>query len=139
MHAANTGATEAKTISIGLKASLLTKEKITDKIFTHEMDFHFFFARRFTMLLRSEALIFYPGGYGTLNELLENAMLMQNNIVDNVPLICVGKKYWQGLFDWLKQNTLEYDFINDADLKLLYIVDSVEEVLAIIKKHAEHK
>lgn len=136
MHAANSGATEAKSVSIGLKASLLTKEKINDNIFTHTLDFHFFFARRFIMLLRSEALIFYPGGYGTLNELLENAMLMQNNIVDNVPLICVGKKYWQGLFDWLKQNTLEYDFISKGDLKLLYIVDTVEEAIEIIKKHS---
>lgn len=57
-------------------------------------------------------------------------------IVDNVPLICVGKKYWQGLFDWFKQNTLEYDFISKGDLKLLYIVDTVEEVIEIIKKHS---
>ncbi len=91
MHAANSGATEAKVRSIGCRAELLKRERVTDDIYTDTLDFHFFFARRFIMLIKTEAMIFYPGGFGTLNELLENAMLMQNEIVDCIPLICVGK------------------------------------------------
>jgi hypothetical protein len=86
------------------------------------------------MSIKSEALIFYPGGYGTLNELFEYAVLMQTGIVDKVPIICVNKKYWQGLFDWLKNNPLKENFfIQDIeDLKLLHFVDSAEEIFEIL-------
>jgi uncharacterized protein (TIGR00730 family) len=134
MHAANSGAMAANVPSIGLKAELLEGEKVTDAIFTNELSFHFLFARRFIMSIKSEALIFYPGGYGTLNELFEYAVLMQTGIVDKVPIICVNKKYWQGLFDWLKNNPLKENFfIQDIeDLKLLHFVDSAEEIFEIL-------
>ena len=135
MHAANTGATEAKVDSVGLKAELLTDEKVTDSIYTDALFFHFLFVRRFIMSIKSSALIFYPGGYGTLNELFEYAVLIQTGIVDKVPIICVDKKYWQGLFDWLESNPLKQDFFihKDKDLKLLHFVDSLDEILEIIK------
>ena len=110
MHAANSGAMEAGAPSIGLRAELLEEQEVTDKIFTHKLSFHFLFTRRFIMSIKSEALVFYPGGYGTLNELFDYAVHMQTNIIDTVPIICVNKKYWQGLFDWLKENPLKKDF-----------------------------
>ncbi len=136
MHAANTGATQAKAPSIGLKAELLKGEKITDPIFTGELSFRFLFIRRFVMSIKSEALIFYPGGYGTLNELFEYVVLMQTGIVDTVPVICVSKKYWRGLFDWLKDNPLKNEFfIHDIrDLHLIHLVDDFDEVMEIIEK-----
>ncbi|MCH7851086.1 MAG: TIGR00730 family Rossman fold protein [Nanoarchaeota archaeon] len=136
MHAANSGATDAGVSSIGFKASLLTKERIDDPIFTDEYSFHFLFVRRFIMSIKSEALIFYPGGYGTLNEIFEYAVLMQTGIADKVPIICVNKDYWKGLFLWLEDNPLKEEFlINDVkDLELLYFVDSVEEILDIVKE-----
>ena len=90
MHAVNSGATKAGTESVGLKAALLTGEEVNDKIYTKQMAFHFMFVRRFVMSIKSEALIFFPGGYGTLNELFEYAVLMQTGITDTVPIICVG-------------------------------------------------
>lgn len=136
MHAANSGATEANATSIGLKAELLKGEKVTDPIFTDELSFHFLFVRRFIMSIKSKALIFYPGGYGTLNELFEYGVLMQTGIVDTVPIICVNKKYWQGLFDWLKNNPLKEDFFihNIKDLNLLHFVDNVEEIIGLIER-----
>ncbi len=135
MHAANTGATKAKAPSIGLKAELLTKEIVKDKIYSHKSDFKFIFVRRFIMSIKSEALIFYPGGYGTLNELFEYAVLMQTGICDKVPIICVNKDYWKGLFDWLKKNPLKNKFfIHNNDIKLLYFVDSEKEIINIITK-----
>ena len=133
MHAANSGAKNSGTDSIGLMAKLLTDELIKEKIFTHKLEFHFLFVRRFIMSIKSEALIFYPGGYGTLNELFEYAVLMQNGIVDKVPIICVNKKYWNGLFDWLKDNPLKNEFLihHKKDLDLLYIVDNYEEIIKI--------
>ncbi len=141
MHAVNSGATKAQAPSIGLKAELLKGEKVTDPIFTHELSFHFLFARRFIMSIKSEALIFYPGGYGTLNELFEFAVLMQTEITDTVPIICVNKTYWQGLFDWLKDNPLKKDFfIHDIrDLNLLYCVDNFSEIIGLLKESRQRK
>lgn len=126
MHAANTGVMEIGGRSIGLKANLLEKEKITDKIYTDTLNFHFFFARRFILLIKTHALVYYPSGYGTLNEFLENLMLMQNNIVDRVPIICVDKMYWSGLSRWLKESVGENNLIDPPDLTLFTITNSVE-------------
>lgn len=135
MKAANTGAMNANAPSIGLQAKLLTEEKIADKIFTDKMEFHFFFVRRFIMSIKSDALIFYPGRWGTINELFEYAMLIHNGIVDRVPLICVDKKYWQGLFDWMEDNPAKKDFsFANTDRNLVQYANTVEDVLHIIKK-----
>ena len=141
MHAANSGATEANAPSAGLKAELLKGEKVTDPIFTHELSFHFLFVRRFVMSIKSEALIFYPGGYGTLNELFEYAVLMQTGIVDTVPIICVNKTYWQGLFDWLAENPLKEDFFIQAirDLQLLHFVEGFSDLMRLLKGGEEKR
>jgi len=130
MHAVNTGATEANAPSIGLQAELLKGELVVDPIYTHKHSFHFLFARRFIMSIKSEALIFYPGGYGTLNELFEYAVLMQTDIVDTVPIICINKQYWHGLFDWLKDHPLKEDFlIKDVrDLHLLHFAEDFRDI-----------
>lgn len=135
MHAACSGATESGCPSIGFGAELLATEKVTDKIFTHNQSFHFLFARRFLMAIKSEALIFYPGGYGTLNELFEYAVLMQTGIVDKVPLICMKKDYWQGLFDWLDENVLKENLLinGENDIKLLNFAENYEDVIELLK------
>lgn len=132
MHAANSGATEAGARSIGCKAELLKKERVKDKIYTDVLHFHFFFARRFVMMIKTDAIFFYPGGFGTLNELLENAMLMQNGIVDKVPLVCVGKDYWNGLFKWLRSRTLKNRYIDDMDFSLIHLADEIPEIIKIV-------
>lgn len=132
MHAANRGATESGAPSFGLKSELLTKEKIKEKIYTKTAEFHFFFVRRFLLAIKSEALIFYPGGFGTANELFEYLMLMQTDIVDKVPIICIGKEYWDPLIKWIKSYQLNEDFIDKRDLDLIKVVDTIQEVENII-------
>jgi uncharacterized protein (TIGR00730 family) len=134
MEAANKGAMAAGTPSIGLKAALLSNEKSMDDIHTHTHEFQFLFIRRFLLSIKSDALIFYPGGYGTLNELFEYLTLIQTGIADKVPVICVGRAYWKGLFDWLKEYPLKNDyFIADAgDIELVTLVDEGDEILAIL-------
>ena len=136
MHAANSGATDSKAHSIGMRAELLSGEKVTDPIFTETLAFKFLFARRFIMSIKSEALIFYPGGYGTLNELFEYVVLMQTGIVDAVPIICVNKIYWDGLFEWLNNNPVKKDFFIHGinDLNLINFVDDHKEIIKIIEK-----
>jgi len=136
MEAANRGATEAGALSIGIKAKLLKKELAKGSIFTHKLALRFIFVRRFLLAIKSEALIFYPGGFGTLNELFEYATLMKTGIVDKVPIICVNKEFWQGLFEWLHDKPLKENLYMSQtdDLKLLHIVDDLEEIMRIIEK-----
>ena len=136
MQAANSGATRAKTTSIGLRAELLTDEFVKEPILTHDLSFHFLFVRRFIMHIKSEAVIFYPGGYGTLNEIFEHLVLMQTGILDKIPIICVNKKYWRDLFNWLKKNPLKQGFLkyNKKDIELLHFADNFEEIIQTIEK-----
>ena len=87
------------------------------------------------MSIKSEALIFYPGGFGTLNELFEYATLMQTGVTDTVPIICVNRDYWKGLLDWIRQNPLRKDFLisDEADVGLLHFLDSTAEITKLIE------
>ncbi len=136
MRAANEGAMEADAPSIGLRAKLLQKEHISAPLYTHKLSFRFLFVRRFIMSIKSEALVFYPGGFGTLNELFEAAVLMQTGMVDTVPVICVNSAYWRGLFDWLKRNPLKRDFFihNVRDLNLIHVADDIDDIVRLIEK-----
>ncbi|MFA6073509.1 MAG: TIGR00730 family Rossman fold protein [Candidatus Woesearchaeota archaeon] len=135
MKAANSGAIRAKTKSLGFKAKLIQKEQpVEDEIFTHQYSFHFLFVRRYCLAVESRALIFYPGGYGTLNELFEYVTLIETHIEEPIPVICVNKKYWLGLFDWLKKQALKKGYIQQRHLDGIYFVDTPEEVLDIINK-----
>lgn len=137
MKAANSGAKRANTISIGFKAGLLKKEQsVNNDIFTHVQSFKFLFTRRFCLSIKSSVLIFYPGGYGTLNEFFEYVTLIQTGMADPVPVILVDKKYWQGMFKWLREETLKKGFIEQRHLEGLYFADTTEEILKIIEEKA---
>lgn len=135
MHAANAGASKAKAPSIGVRAALINNEKVYDDVYTHIVSMDFLFVRRFILALKSEALIFYPGGYGTLNELFEYVVLIETGLVDRVPLICVNKKYWEGLFKWLKGSVLGEGFLPHKlrDINLLHVTDDINQIVNIIK------
>lgn len=136
MEAANKGAADAGAISIGVIASLLKGEKVKKEFFTRRLSYQFLFVRRFILSLKSNALVFYPGGFGTLNEFFEYLVLIQLAFIDRVPVICVDRKYWKSLFDWL--NTVpkkEGFYINpEKDLTIVQFADTPEEVIQIIKK-----
>jgi hypothetical protein len=135
MQAANAGATRAKTVSIGFKAGLLKKEQfVNEDIFTYQLSFKFLFARRFSLAIKSNALVFYPGGYGTLNELFEYVTLIQTHMADPVPVVCVNKKYWDGLFKWLKSQTMKRGFIQARHLQGIYFAETPQQIIKIIEK-----
>jgi uncharacterized protein (TIGR00730 family) len=134
MKAANSGAMQAKTASIGFKARFVRKEQhVEDNLFTHKYSFNFLFVRRFCLAIESRALIFYPGGYGTLNELFEYVTLIETHMADAVPVICVNKKYWDGMFKWLKEKTLIEGYIEQRHLDYIQFADTPEEILKIIE------
>lgn len=136
MEAANKGAADASAISVGVRAALLKNEKVEHKYFTKQISYHFLFVRRFILSLKSNALVFYPGGLGTLNELFEYLVLIQLAFIDRVPVICVDRKYWKGLFDWLDKNPKKEGFYIDvkADTSIVQFADTQEEVIKLIKK-----
>ncbi len=134
MKAVNSGATEAGVPSIGLKEALLQGEQgVGDELFTHQYGFEFMFVRRFVLAIKSHALVFYPGGFGTLNELFEYVVLMQTNILDKVPMICVGREFWEGMFSWVEEKMVSQGFVKKEHLDLITVVDTVEEVIEKIK------
>jgi uncharacterized protein (TIGR00730 family) len=138
MQAANTGAKRAGSVSIGVQEKLLADEQpVSPEIFTHLLSFHFLFVRRFILALKSEVLIFYPGGFGTLNELFEYLTLIQTGITDRVPIICVNRKYWKGLFGWIDEKLRKEDMLHEKvkDMGIVQFADSFEEIMRII----EHK
>jgi predicted Rossmann-fold nucleotide-binding protein len=97
------------------------------------------FVRRFLLAIKSNALVFFPGGFGTLNELSEYVDLMLIDITDKVPVILVGKEFWQGFFDWLLKQPGKHKLIKKSDLKYFTIVDSVDEAYKELCKHKKKK
>lgn len=134
MEAANRGAADASAISVGIRAALLKNEKVQHKYFTRQISYHFLFVRRFILSLKSNALVFYPGGLGTMNELFEYLVLIQLMFIDRVPVICVDRKFWKGLFDWLDKQPKKAGFFidNKKDTSIVRFADTQEEVIDII-------
>jgi hypothetical protein len=138
MEAANKGANQARGNSIGLNIELPSEQKPNAYI-TKLLSFRYFFCRKVMFAKYSKALILFPGGFGTLDEFFELIALIQTKRIEPLPVICVGRKYWMSLLRWMKENLLKAGRISKKDLKIFVIVDSVEDVLANIKKFYRKK
>lgn len=138
MEAANRGAFEAGGESIGITVQL-PKEQETNKFVNKSIGFHYFFTRKMMMSFTSSVYIFFPGGYGTLDEFFEMVMLIQTKKLSHpVIIIAVGKDYWQPLFDWFKSELYEKrGAISEEDLSLFKLVDTVEEAVDYIIKNGK--
>jgi uncharacterized protein (TIGR00730 family) len=87
----------------------------------------------------SQGFVVMPGGLGTLDELFEAMTLIQTEKIEKFPIVLVGKEYWNGLVNWLKEKLLITNKINKNDLSIFEIVDNSEEVIEIINKYYENK
>ena len=134
MEAGNKGAKEVGADSIGITAYLIKGEKVKENNLTHRLDMKYMFVRRFILSIKSQALIVFPGGYGTFNELFEFVTLMQVNMVDRVPIILIDRKFWSGLTNWI-QTLVDKKMIEKSDLDLLEFADDVEELVLRFKEH----
>lgn len=127
MEAANRGAHEAGGKSIGLNIELPAEQE-ANRYLTDGMTFNYFFTRKVMLSFASEAYIFFPGGYGTLDEFLEILTLVQTGKVKRVPIFLYNKKYWTPVIEFFEKNLLnEYNVISKDDLKLYTVVDTVDE------------
>lgn len=138
MEAANRGASEANGESIGLNIQL-PKEQRTNPYVKRGMGFHYFFTRKVMLSASAQAYVFFPGGFGTMDELAEMIELIQTKKAQRVPIILVGKEFWNGYLDWVKRAMLdvEHPLINAQDLEIVQVVDSAKEAFAIVKKTKE--
>lgn len=137
MEAANKGAHEVgKTPSIGLNIQL-PFEQFANPYIKTMLSFRHFFVRKVMFLKYTSAVIVMPGGFGTLDEMFETLTLVQTEKVDPMPLILMGKDFWKGLIDWVKDKMLGEKYISDCDMDLMPITDDPAEAVAIIKKHVD--
>lgn len=133
MEAANKGATEAGGVSIGLNIQLPFEQK-PNKFIKTLINFKHFFSRKVMFLKYTSAVIIFPGGYGTLDEMFETLTLIQTLKVSHLPLILMGKEYWKCLIGWLKEELLQKKYIDKGDLKIFHIVNSPREAIKIINE-----
>lgn len=127
MEAANKGASEAGGRSIGLNIELPSDQKKNEHA-TEGKKFHYFFTRKIMLSFASEAYVFFPGGFGTMDEFFEIVTLVQTKKINKIPIIIYGKEYWEPLTGWIKSNLYEkYHTINKEDTDIYHLVDSVEE------------
>jgi hypothetical protein len=133
MEAANRGAFEAKGESLGLNIQL-PKEQRTNPYVTRSRAFHYFFTRKVMLAAAAQAYVFFPGGFGTLDEALELVTLVQTGKMQKIPVILVGRKFWGPWLEWVNQTLVrEYKTVSREETKLYQVVDTAEEALKIIK------
>lgn len=132
MEAANRGAFEAGGNSIGLTIDLPSEQE-TNKYLTDRIDFHYFFSRKVCLSFSAEAYVFFPGGFGTLDEFLEILTLVQTGKITKAPIILFGPNFWTPLHDFFRKMLVNHGRVDESDLTNYIITESEEEVLEIIK------
>jgi len=138
MEAASKGAYEAGGKSVGLNIRL-PMEQHPNKYQNVALDFRYFFVRKVCFVKYAVALVAYPGGFGTLDEFSEAATLIQTNKINHVPLVLVGRKFWQPMLDWFRNTLLlEFGAISPEDMNLFTLVDTPEEACETIVKIHRH-
>lgn len=129
MEAGNKGAYKSEEGSVGLKIQL-PFEAVANDYIDELVDCRYFFTRKVFFLKYSQAFAAFPGGFGTFDELFEVLTLIQTGHMRKVPVVLVGKDYWEGLTDWIKNTVLGKEKnISKDDLDLYKLVDTPEEAM----------
>jgi len=127
MQAANKGAFEVGGASVGLNINL-PDTQIYNPYLTERFGFDHFFVRKVMLTYASEVYVYFPGGYGTLDEFFEIITLVQTKKIRRVPLVLFGKEYWTPLVDFIEKKVYEeHKAIDKQDLELFKLVDTVDE------------
>lgn len=133
MEAANRGAHDVGAKSIGLNISLPHEQQpnpyISPKL---TFQFRYFALRKMHFLMRAKALVAFPGGFGTLDELFETLTLLQTGKVKDVSVILVGKSFWQQAINW--DYLVDSGLISPEDLKLFHFAETAQEAWSFIMR-----
>lgn len=132
MEAGNRGAADAGGVSIGLNV-VLPHEQVPNAYVTPELcfNFHYFGIRKMHFLLRARAIVFFPGGFGTMDELFESLTLIQTGRMEQVPVLLFGREFWEGVVNW--KALAAAGTIAEADLALLRYVETAAEAVQAIE------
>ena len=135
MEAVNRGAAEGDGNSVGLNIQL-PHEQRTNPYVNKPKGFHYFFTRKLMLTYSAQAYVYFPGGFGTLDEFFEITTLIQEKKVSiHIPVLLVGKEYWSQLAEWIDRELYQkHGAIDKEDMEIYTIVDTAEEALAIIKQ-----
>lgn len=134
MEAASSGAMAAGGKSVGLRIKLARENKPNHSN-TDGMNFTYFFARKTMLSFAAEAYVFFPGGFGTFDELFSVLTLIQTNKIPRVPIILFGSHFWNGLKSYMQANMLGPEKrIDPRDMELFKITDSMDEVIETIRQ-----
>lgn len=138
MEAANKGAYNVNPRkSIGINIQLPTEQR-TNPYVSKSKGFYYFFTRKVMLAASAQAYIFFPGGFGTSDEFFEMITLLQTKKIQKLPVVLIGKKFWQPLIDWMDQTLIkEYETINPEDRRLFHVCDKAEDAMKYIKKSKE--
>lgn len=134
MEAANLGAKRGKGRSVGINIALPYEQSANlfvdhDKLIT----FDYFFVRKTMFMKYAQGFVVLPGGFGTFDELFEALTLIQTEKIGRFPIVLIGKEYWKGLVEWIKESMMEDEkCINPDDLELFHLVDDPDEAVEII-------
>lgn len=138
MEAFNKGAYFGKSAAVGLNIEL-PREQFPNTYQDISLSFRHFFARKVTFVRFSTAYVVLPGGYGTLDELLEALTLVQTAKIKRMPIILVHTPFWRGLVDWLRDRLVAENMISPEDLDLLQLVDDPQQVVDSIFDYYEKR
>ena len=134
MEAANKGAYQAGGLSVGMNVSL-PHERMTNAYVTHSIKFSYFFSRKTMLAFAAESYVFFPGGFGTFDELFGILTLIQTDKIPRVPMILFDSAFWNPLRSFLFEiMSKKYHAINKADLEMFEITDSIDRTIEIIRK-----
>lgn len=138
MEAANRGAHQVKAESLGLNIELPFEQHINPYV-SKSLAFHYFFTRKVMLSISSTAYIYFPGGYGTLDELFEILTLIETKKMDPLPIILYGRSYWEPLLEWIENYVHQNEYIDSDDLKIVHVVDTPEEAFAYLSSHLKQR
>tara|TARA_B100002051_G_scaffold276628_2_gene326269 strand:+ start:923 stop:1651 length:729 start_codon:yes stop_codon:yes gene_type:complete len=137
MEASNVGAFKVGGKSVGLNIVLPFEQKLNPYT-TESMNFDFFFSRKVMLTFASEAYVYFPGGFGTLDEFFEIVTLIQTKKIERIPIVLFGKEFWDPMIRLFEQNLLKkFETISPEDLDLFVVVDSVDEAYKYITKEVK--
>lgn len=136
MEAANKGAQSVKGHSCGLAVDLPFEAEPNKYIDPkYRLSFRYFFIRKVMFIRYAQGYVFLPGGFGTLDELFEALTLIQTKKIHPFPIYLMGKSYWKGMIDWMKQEMLSHGCIKETDFDMITITDDPLEVANGIERH----
>lgn len=131
MAAANRGAFEGKSLSVGLNIEL-PQEQRPNRWQNITLNFRHFFARKVAFAKYADAFVLFPGGFGTLDEMSEVLTLIQTKKSRHIPVILVGNDFWKGMMDWFRNTLVPYGTLSEEDLALMQVIDDTDKILEAI-------